>query len=92
MYNGFRRNKTIGLDNWIIGFFFFDMLHIFFLSAKNEKERLMRLKGFVTGLYQSKSNDEIDSYKHLTAVVDGLFELLEYAVEVRVLNHRTFIK
>lgn len=40
----------------------------------------------------SVSDNENESYKHLIAVSDGLFELLEYAMEVRLQSTFNVIK
>lgn len=65
---------------------FYHKLHRFFVSAKNDEERLMRIKDFIEGSIQFKSINDMEPYRNLIAVVDELFKLLEDVLEVRIHN------
>ena len=94
--------NAFGLMDRLKRSFFFHMLHRFFTSAKNEEERLTRLKDFLEGLFQfnpiNNNHYKREPYIQLAEVVDELFELLKHATEVRIyfysikyINHAYFI-
>lgn len=84
-HSEYRRCTTTLLKNMPIRHDFFNVLHRFFVSAKNEVERNKRIKDFLQAL-DNQSKYDIEPYKQLIAVIDDLFELLKCALEVRIHN------